>query len=68
MATPASNQEAGVVTRESIQERLESAETLEEREDTIDAAVEMGMKLDEMERYLDWLEGSADGAGPDLTL
>lgn len=64
MTTTECNREQCAVTRESIRERFENARTEEEREDTVDNAIELGMRLDEIEKYLDWLETSPDASGP----
>jgi hypothetical protein len=46
---------------------LEHAETVIERSNAIETALEMGMALDEIERYFDWLDmirGPLNGGKP----
>lgn len=64
MSTVVSSREQGAFTPESIRTRLESAATVEEREETVDIAIQMGMRFDEIEKYLDWIEASYDETKP----
>lgn len=64
MSTAVSSREHCVLTPESIRTRLESAATVEEREETVDIAIQMGMRFDEIEKYLDWIEASYDETKP----
>ena len=64
MSTAVTSRNECIFTPESIRTRLESATTVEEREETVDIAIQMGMRFDEIEKYLDWIEASYDETKP----
>jgi hypothetical protein len=53
------------MTHEKAKRLLEGAASLDERADAIEAALDMGMPLNEIEQFLDWLDVMRETPGCD---
>jgi hypothetical protein len=54
------------MTDEIAKQLLRQAETYPQRTEAVRTALSLGMRLDEIETYLDWLDSNRPGGPPDV--